>query len=144
MFARTIRRIQMQVVSALAVAGFAVGGAAIAADTPGVLSGAQEVPPVMTKASGRLDIVVGADKSVTGGVDVKGIDSTAAHIHLGRVGVSGMAVVTLQKSTATRWTVPANTHLTDEQFRAYKAAELYVNVHSAAYAAGEIRAQLNP
>ena len=144
MFKRLARKIQAPFVWAVAVAGFAVSSAAFTADAPGVLSGAQEVPPVMSKASGRLDIVVGEDKSVTGGVDVSGIDGTTAHIHVGRTGVSGPAVVTLQKATATRWTVPANTRLTDEQFRAYKASELYVNVHSAAYAAGEIRAQIKP
>ena len=35
-------------------------------------------------------------------------------------------------------------YLTDDQFKAYKAGELYVNVHSAANPGGEVRAQLKP
>ena len=46
MFTLILRRIQALFVSSVAVAGLAVSSATIAADAPGVLSGAQEAPPV--------------------------------------------------------------------------------------------------
>jgi hypothetical protein len=115
-----------------------------AADAAKTLTGAQEVPPVDTKASGVCNIVVGSDMSVTGSVTTMGIDGTMAHIHQGAPGVSGPPVVTLVKTSDTQWSVPPDTKLTAAQYQSYKAGELYVNVHSAAHKSGEIRVQLKP
>ncbi|MDP9107898.1 MAG: CHRD domain-containing protein [Pseudomonadota bacterium] len=106
------------------------------------LTGAQEVPPVTTMAAGTGAIVVGADKSVSGSVTTTGIAGTAAHIHQGAMGVNGGVVVPLTKTGDTTWSVPAGAKLTDEQYSAYQAGNMYVNVHSAANPNGEIRGQL--
>jgi hypothetical protein len=108
------------------------------------LTGAQEVPAVKTLATGISTITVAADGTVSGGVDTIGIDGTMAHIHQGAIGVSGPVVVTLEKTTAMHWAVPAGTKLTDEQYQTFKSGDLYVNVHSAAHPSGEIRLQLTP
>lgn len=106
------------------------------------LTGAEEVPPATTGASGKSTIKVGDDKSVSGEVTVTGVSATAAHIHEGAKGANGPVVVPLTKSSDTTFTVPPNSKLTDAQYASYMAGNLYVNVHSAANPGGEIRAQL--
>jgi hypothetical protein len=108
------------------------------------LSGDQEVPPVTTQASGSGTIVIGADKSVGGGVTTTGIQGTAAHIHVGKPGVNGPVAVPLAKKGDNGWSVPPGAKLSDAQYQSYKAGDLYVNVHSAAHPDGEIRGQLKP
>lgn len=108
------------------------------------LSGQEETPPVTTTATGKANITVGADKKVKGNVSTTGVEGTAAHIHIGATGEKGPPVITLAKGVSGEWTVPADAALTDEQYAAYKAGKLYVNVHSAENKGGEIRGQLQP
>src|SRR3954463_9193175 len=119
-------------------------GSAIAAGTPVTLSGSQEVPPVPSSASGTGTITVNDDKSVSGSVTTKGIKATMAHIHEASPGQNGGVVIPLTKKGDNEWTVPADAKLTDAQYQAYKAGNLYVNVHSDAHKSGEIRGQLKP
>jgi hypothetical protein len=108
------------------------------------LSGAHEVPPVSTKAMGKSTITVADDRTVTGSVIVTDMMPTAAHIHTGAPGANGPVTIPLEKKEAMVFSVPANTKMTDEQYTQYKAGNLYINVHSAAYPAGEIRVQMKP
>lgn len=119
-------------------------GSALAADISVKLVGAEETPPVTTSATGSGTISIAADKSVSGNLKTQGIDGTVAHIHLGAVGQAGPPIITLTKGNAGVWSVPAGAKLTDEQYASFKAGNLYVNVHSADHAAGEIRGQLKP
>jgi hypothetical protein len=109
------------------------------------LSGKEEVPPTPSMATGSGTITVKDDKSVSGSVTTSGVEGTAAHIHLAEKGKNGPPIITLTKGEDGKsWNVPADSKLTDEQFAAYKAGHLYINVHSAAHKPGEIRAQLQP
>lgn len=108
------------------------------------LSGAQEVPPVNTQASGSSSITVIGDKVITGRVEVRNLNATAAHIHEAPAGQNGPVIIPLVKTGDNVWAVPGNTVLTSAQFDAYRSGNLYVNVHSAANPAGEIRVQLKP
>jgi hypothetical protein len=128
------------------VAAFAVllggVGAVWADDVKVKLSGDQEVPPVKTSATGEGTISVGADKSVSGSIKVSGVQATAAHIHEGAPGANGGVAVPLTKGADGAFTVPAGAKLSDAQYAAYKAGNLYVNVHSDANPGGELRGQL--
>jgi hypothetical protein len=115
-----------------------------ASDSMPTLSGAEEVPPVNTQASGLNRIAVIGDKTVTGSVEVRNLDATGAHIHLAPKGQNGPVIIPLVKTGENVWSVPPNTMLSSAQFDAFRSGNLYVNVHSAANPNGEIRAQLKP
>ena len=108
------------------------------------LGGAQEVPPVDTKATGSATIKVGTDMSVSGNVTTTGVVGTMAHIHQGAAGKNGPVIIPFTKADGGNWSLPADAKLTDAQYQAYKAGDLYINVHSAEHPGGEIRAQLKP
>jgi hypothetical protein len=109
-----------------------------------VLNGAQEVPPVATAATGSGTITVLMDRSVNGTVSTSGVAGTAAHIHLAAPGQNGPVIVPLNKTGENVWSVPDSIRLNDSQYEAYRLGNLYVNVHSAANPAGEIRGQVRP
>ena len=108
------------------------------------LSGAEEVPPVTTSATGTGTITVRPDRSVNGSVTTTGINATMAHIHQAPRGANGPVIVPLTKTGENTWSVPTGSTLTEAQYEAYRAGNLYVNVHSAAFPGGELRAQLRP
>ena len=115
-----------------------------AADIKVKLTGAEEVPPVSTAATGAGTIKVNDDMTVSGSVTTKGIEVVAAHIHSGAVGKNGPPVIPLEQTSPGVWSVPAGSKLTADQYKTFKAGELYVNVHSAAHKDGELRGQLKP
>jgi hypothetical protein len=116
----------------------------LAGDIKVKLTGDEEVPPVQTQASGSGLITVGEDKSVSGSVTTKGIKGTAAHIHQAPVGKNGPVAIPLERKSDNEFAIPAGAKLTDSQYKALKAGNLYINVHSDAHKDGEIRAQLKP
>lgn len=137
----TRSKLQLAVVAVLLGASF---GLANAKDVKVTLTGSQEVPPVTTAAKATGEITIKADKSVSGKLTTTGIDGTMAHIHMAAPGKNGPPIIKLEKSADGSWSVPEGSKLTDEQYAAFKAGNLYVNVHSAEHKGGEIRTQLKP
>ena len=117
------------------------------------LAGVHEVGPVATPGSGMVwaRLVEDANTLEVWGsfADLSG-DYAASHIHLGVVGQNGGAAITL---TATpdadnrggSWSVGDNTFDVSgnaDLVAAIKDGGAYVNVHTSAFAAGEIRGQI--
>ena len=109
-------------------------------------SGAQEVPPAATTASGDCTGVLSADQSsfqVDCIHDVAG--ATAAHIHLGVTGVAGPIIVSLGSPSSPinfTWDASSSPPLTAADVADLLAGDLYVNVHSDDFPGGEIRCQI--
>ena len=107
------------------------------------LSGAEEVPPVKTAATGNGAFRVKSDGTITGSVSTEGMQGFMAHIHRGAKGQNGPVIIPLTKNGDT-YSVPEGKKLTDAQMQDLKAGNLYVNVHSPTHKGGEVRAQLQP
>jgi len=104
------------------------------------LSGANEVPPVVgSPMSGTATVTINPDRTVSVKVTVSGMAATASHIHEGGAGTIGKVIVPFTKTGDNTFASAEGAKLTEEQYAAYKAGNLYVNVHSAAHPVGEIR-----
>jgi hypothetical protein len=152
------------VLAAAAVAALLLGPTAARGQaTPfhAVLSGASEVPPVTTSATGTFEMTVdGATSTFT--LNVPSIqNATMAHIHLGAAGTNGPIVVWLFPATATPASPPVSTISASGTAgvnqlvgplagdlagfaNALIAGDLYVNVHTTDNPAGHIRGQIMP
>ncbi|MFO1314693.1 MAG: CHRD domain-containing protein [Burkholderiales bacterium] len=106
------------------------------------LLGSSEVPPVNTTAYGTATVNVMDDRRVAVTVSVMGMTPTAAHIHEGAAGTNGPVIVPLQKISDNAFVAADGARLTEAQYASYKAGNTYINVHSAKFPGGEVRAQL--
>lgn len=106
------------------------------------LSGANEVPAVQTGAGGSGTVTVNPDRTVMADITVTGMEATAAHIHQGAKGTNGKVIVPLTRIGDNHFVAPPGARLSDEQYQAWKAGDLYVNAHSKQHPGGEVRAQL--
>jgi len=122
----------------------AASATALADEVKVSLGGDQEVPPVSTKAAGSGVLTINKDMSVSGGIATTGVAATMAHIHVAKAGANGPVAVTFTRNGDNGWVAPPGAKLTEAQYKAYQAGELYVNVHSEAHKGGEIRGQLTP
>jgi hypothetical protein len=141
--------------TALFVAGCTTSGGTGSSALVGqqYLTGSQEVPPVTTNASGVTDIYVHSLKCPAatsssncyhpiGSVSVAGVTPTAVHVHQAAAGQNGPVIVPLVRMSDTLWVIPSGANINQDQYEAWWAGNTYVNVHSAANPAGEIRGQL--
>lgn len=113
-----------------------------------LLNGAQTVPPLMSMGAGLATLEVNQETgAIKGMVLLEGFghsDSTqvtAAHIHVGGVGETGPVALPLPGNNHIR-KVPNNARLSSEQLNAFLNNDLYINIHTQANPAGEIRGQI--
>jgi hypothetical protein len=121
------------------------------------LSGSREVPPNASTAAGVASFWVHTDRTLNGIAETSGMDATAANLYLGGPEESGPLVLYLVRAgsdgpfatenapiSGASWSIPRSARLSEEEYRAYLAGRIYLNVHSARYPEGEIRGQLRP
>lgn len=112
------------------------------------LAGGQEVPPHDAspgKGAGRL-MVNPFTRAIAGRMDWSGVaGSTDAHIHNAAPGVSGGIVIRGAVTTGDpgNLVITSATPLADNLLIAFMQGNLYYNVHSTTFPAGEIRGQLS-
>jgi hypothetical protein len=113
------------------------------------LTGAQQVPPVQTAATGTADLTYDpATRVVTWNVSYSGLSgaATMAHFHgPAAEGKNGPPVIWLAEKGATVANpIKGQATLTPEQAQQFTAGEWYINVHTGANPNGEIRGQVLP
>lgn len=111
------------------------------------IDGEQETHEVMTDASGTGSFTL-TDAGLVFTITVEGLEFSAAHFHHAPAGENGPVVRTLTNDfdgmmTATGiWRSTDDEPLTGELIDELLAGNIYVNFHTSAYPAGEIRGQL--
>ena len=107
------------------------------------LKGASETPANASTATGTATFTYNPTTYILSGtVTFTGIVATASHIHSGAVGVAGSVVFPLGGASPTSPISFTSGALTTQQQSDLMSGLYYVNVHSVAYPAGEIRGQL--
>jgi hypothetical protein len=113
------------------------------------LTGAQQVPPVQTSATGTADLSYDpATRVVTWSVTYSGLSgpATMAHFHgPAAAGKNGPPVIWLtEKGKPVENPIKGEATLTPEQAQQFSAGEWYINVHTQANPGGEVRGQVVP
>jgi hypothetical protein len=113
------------------------------------LTGAQQVPPVTTNATGTADLTYDASSRVlTWNVSYSGLSgpATMAHIHgPAAAGKNAPPVIFLsEKGAPVANPIKGQATLTPEQAQQMMAGDWYINIHTQAHADGEIRGQVVP
>ena len=112
------------------------------------LDPASTVPPAVgaDDAAGTGEFTVDTETgAISGSVTVSGTTGvpTVAHIHDGAPGVAGPILIPLDSNDdGTVWTIPEGSALDAAGIEAFEQGNLYINVHTDANPAGELRAQL--
>jgi CHRD domain len=120
--------------------------APVSFDVP--LSGSAEVPAVQTQGKGTAHITWDAStRTVTWQITDTGLSGpvTMAHFHSGPPGKNGVVVIWLtKKGSNPNGVIKGEQKLTADQAAQFEAGDWYINVHTKAHPAGEVRGQAKP
>ncbi|GGD54642.1 CHRD domain-containing protein [Lacimicrobium alkaliphilum] len=107
------------------------------------LSGAQEVPAVMTDSSATATVSLDEENRLFAvSLDASGIENiTGAHVHAGDIGMNGPVAFPLTATSEDTYTLDP-TNLLDSQVSALKNGQWYLNVHTDENPSGEVRGQI--
>ena len=150
----------MKRLSALLAAGLflmAVPAAVLAADEvfTADLTGGAQVPPITVDGTGTATVTIADDeRSVSWDVSYSGLtgDAAAGHIHFGAADAAGPVMIPFAtvSNTGSKGTFASGDFATGDGLpadwagvlKAIRDGDAYVNIHTAANKAGEIRGQL--
>lgn len=144
----TTRFARQTLAGAALIAGLSLASPALAAtvNLKADLSGASEVPPNDSAAKGAVTATYDSDsKTLTWKGTYSGLSgpAVAAHFHSGEPGKNGgVAVPIFTSADKAGSPFEGKATLTDAQAADLMAGKLYVNIHTAAHKAGEIRGQV--
>jgi hypothetical protein len=139
----SIRWPLLAVLACAAGLAFAAPAAAESVNLKADLKASNEVPPTDSKGSGSVTATYDtAAKKLSWKGTVSGLSgpATAAHFHAGEAGKNGGVVIPI--SGAEKGSFEGSATLTDAQAADLMNGKLYVNIHTAANKAGEIRGQV--
>jgi hypothetical protein len=132
----------MAVLFGAAVLAFASPALAQNVNFKATLGGGEEVPPVQTSGKGELTATFDqASKRLTWKGNYSGLSgpATAAHFHAAEKGKNGGVAVPISPSASP---MEGSATLNDQQAADLLAGRWYVNIHTEANKAGEIRGQM--
>lgn len=109
------------------------------------LTGAAEVPPVSTTATGTCWVTVNPfTRGVAGRAETTLANSSNAHVHRGAPTVAGPVAIPMSSLGGGTWAIASGTTVTDDTLARYMEGNTYCNVHTPANPGGEVRGQLMP
>jgi hypothetical protein len=113
------------------------------------LTGAQQVPPVQTSGSGTADLTYNPSTRVlTWNITYSGLSgpATMAHIHgpAPQGKNAGIEIWLSRRGSEATSPITGRATLSATQARQLMAGDMYINVHTRAHPAGEIRGQIIP
>lgn len=110
------------------------------------MTGANEVPPVVTTASGVTLLRLTTDKTLYAKVTVTGLEAgdalAAAHIHAAATGVNGSIIIPLCANSADFGKELEFQNISDANLTLLTTGQVYANAHSTNHPAGFIRGQI--
>jgi hypothetical protein len=148
MYAMTLQRTLVTFAALLSLAAANVARAD-PASVKVELTGAQSAPPVDTTGSGTAEVTYDpATRTVTWNIAYSGLSSpaTMAHFHgPAKAGENAPPVIWLSKQGSPPASpMTGSATLTPEQAKQFVDGQWYVNIHTQAHPAGEIRGQVTP
>ncbi len=131
-----------------AALSLSVAGAASAVTWFIPLTGAEEVPPVITQGTGLAKVKYNPNTNfikITGTFENLNANVTVAHLHgLAAAGATAPPIFGFTVTGTTSGTYFGEATLTDAQETGLFDGLTYINVHSTAHGPGEIRGQVIP
>lgn len=141
----TVLRSALATLACAATIAFASPAPAAMLDMKADLKPSNEVPPGTGNGQGTVAVTFDTDSkklSWKGSYSNLSGPATAAHFHTGAADKNGGVAVPIFSAATTKTPFEGSATLTDAQAADLMAGRLYVNVHTAANKAGEIRGQV--